>query len=93
MARDGYHRAMPKSKGRNTKPKKRPYVPRPPAPKKRPEKSPKWYGRMVVGTMLFGVLLIVLNYVGILPGNTHPLWLWGGLGLVGVGFIMATRLR
>lgn len=88
-----YHPAMPKSKGRDTKSKKRPYVPKPPPPKKQPKQSPKWYGRLVIGVMLAGVLSIVLNYMGIMPGSPSPIWMWGGLGMVCVGFLMATRLR
>lgn len=88
-----YHPAMPKSKGRDTKSKKRPYVPKPPPKKKAPKTSPKWFGRLVLGCMLLGIAAIVANYMNIMPGGFSPVWLWGGLALVGTGFLLATRLR
>ena len=93
VAEAQYHPAMPKSKGRDTKPKKRAYVPKPPPKKKAPKTSPKWYGRLVLGCMLGGITMVVINYMNIMPGGFSPAWLWGGLGLIGIGFLMATRLR
>ena len=85
---------MPKSKGRNTKSKKRPYVP-PPPPKKEPKRreSPKWYGVIVVGMMILGVIMIVLNYMNLMFGPYNPIWLFAGFGVIGLGFVLATRLR
>ena len=83
---------MPKSKGRNTGSKKRPYVP-PPPPKKKPKQSPKWFGFAVVGVMLLGILIIVLNYMNVFGGGYNPTFLFIGLGVVFAGFMMATQLR
>lgn len=83
---------MPKSKTRkrNTR---RPYVPRE-EPVRRPRTSPRWYGFLVLGLILVGVAMIVLNYMGILPpGETVPLWLWTGLGAIAAGFVAATQWR
>ena len=42
---------------------------------------------MLLVVMGLGVLIIVLNYVGIvLPGAPSNGWLWGGLGVIGLGF-------
>jgi hypothetical protein len=87
---------MPKSKGRKTKASRRPYVP-PPKTKKKPKaSSPKWYAGLTIGLMLFGVGIIVLNYMGMIPGaggQTYAVFLWVGLGVISAGFIAATRLR
>lgn len=82
---------MPKSKSRK-RDTRRPYVPVAEAPK-RPKSSPRWYGGLVLGLIGLGVLLIVLNYIGLVPGGTGPVWLWGGLGLIAVGFVAATAWR
>lgn len=81
---------MPESKQRK-KQARRPYVPAP--EKKKPKPSPRWYGFLILGVMLIGVFSIVLNYMGIMPGGTNPLWLWVGLGLIAAGFGGATRWR
>jgi len=79
---------MPKSKS-----KRRRYQP-PPKPKPKP--SPRWYGPAILAFMFAGVMVIVLNYLGLMigdHGNAKNLWLWVGLGSIAVGFIGATQLR
>jgi hypothetical protein len=41
--------------------------------------------------MIIGVLLIVLNYLTLLPGSVSRWYLWSGLGLIGAGFLMTTN--
>ena len=55
--------------------------------------SPKWYVTLMVSLMSIGVLMIVLNYVKILPGSVSNWYLWSGLGLIGIGFLMTTNYR
>ena len=43
--------------------------------------------------ILLGVIVIVTNYFGILPGGANNAFLLVGIGEVAVGFIVATRLR
>ena len=42
--------------------------------------------------MAIGVLIIVLNYIGVFGDFQRPL-LWGGLGAIGVGMVMTLNYR
>ena len=53
--------------------------------------SPRWYTILMSALMIIGVLLIVLNYLTLLPGSVSRWYLWSGLGLIGVGFLMTTN--
>jgi hypothetical protein len=75
---------MPKSKGRR-KPKRR--GPAPPPVSSAPKESPRWYVILMFSVMAIGLLVIVLNYIGVFGDFQRPL-LWTGLGLIGVGFVM-----
>ena len=55
--------------------------------------SPRWYTVLMSTLMIVGVLLIVLNYLTLLPGSVSRWYLWGGLGLIGAGFIMTTNYK
>ena len=81
---------MPKSRQRQKR-STRPYAA--PPPKKKPKSSPRWYGFLVLGLILAGVLVIVLNYMGAVPGGTQQHWLWIGLGVIAAGFVAATQWR
>ena len=79
---------MPKSKS-----KRRTYQP---PPKKRPKASPSWLGPSILTTMFLGVAVIVLNYMEVtdlLPGAPNNAYLFGGLGLIALGFGAATQWR
>jgi hypothetical protein len=43
--------------------------------------------------MIVGALVIMLNYMGLVPGDTQNAYLYGGLGLITLGFILATQWR
>ncbi len=76
---------MPRSKS-----KRRRYQP---PPKKKHKPSPRWFGWSILIIMAAGVLIIILNYVGKMPGTgwTTQNWpLFTGLGLIGLGFVLAT---
>ena len=62
----------------------------PPIPKK-VRKSPPWMGPAIIAVLALGVLMIILNYTGILPGSPTNWYLLGGIGLFFVGAIAATR--
>ena len=78
---------MPRSKA-----KRRRYQP---PPRKKPKPSPKWFGASILGIMFIGVIVIVLNYLGLVPfsDGTSNLYLFVGLGLIAVGFLAATQWR
>jgi len=84
---------MPVSKGR----KKTTKGPTPPSHKpaaiveKGP--SPMWYVALMFGLMAVGVIVILLNYFGALPGGTTNKWLLAGLGGIGIGFSMTMNYR
>lgn len=81
---------MPRSRSRQRS-RRRPYAA--PPPRRRPKASPRWYGFLVLGLMGIGVAMIVLNYMGLLPGDSRPLWLWLGLAFIAAGFGAATQWR
>jgi len=53
--------------------------------------SPKWYVITMSALMIVGVLIIVLNYLTLLPGSVSRWYLWSGLALIGGGFLMTTN--
>jgi len=75
-------RVTPKATGRYT----------PPVPKSQ-KVSPLWVPIVMFTTLIGGMLMIILNYVDILPGGTSNGYLLGGLGLITVGFLTATKLH
>lgn len=82
--------AMPESRGRQRqRARRRTYVPPPPVKKRR--ESPRWYGFVTLGFMAVGVAIIVWNYMR--GDSADPTILFVGLGLIAVGFALATRWR
>ena len=78
--------------GRTTPPKSRDVNKRYTAPiPKSVRHSPGWYGPLLLVLLVAGLLMIVGNYVGIMPGGTSNWYLIGGLAGIVVGAMMATR--
>lgn len=75
---------MPKSKGRR-KPKR---VVTPPVTHKDTKVSPTWYVVLMFSLMAIGVLVIILNYIDVLPGGQRSMFLYSGLGAIAIGFLM-----
>ena len=57
------------------------------------EASPLWYVVLMFGLMALGIGLIVLNYIGIVPGGQKPAWLYTGLGCIAGGFLMTMNYQ
>lgn len=52
--------------------------------------SPRWFPVVLLGFLVLGLLLIVLNYVNVLPGGTNNWYLIAGIGAIVTGLFMAT---
>jgi hypothetical protein len=80
---------MPKSRGRQKAKGTRYQLE--PQRKKKPKKSPRWYGPLMLVLMGIGVVVIVWNYT---RGNAaENKFLMGGLGLIAAGFFGVTFWR
>jgi hypothetical protein len=55
--------------------------------------SPHWYGWLVIDLMIFGMLVITLNYLSVLPHSTSSWYLALGLVSMFAGFYLATRYK
>jgi hypothetical protein len=64
----------------------------PPVPKYVKE-SPRWVPVLMFGLLIVGLLMIVLNYMEILPGSVSNWYLIGGLALIFGGILTATQYR
>jgi len=53
--------------------------------------SPWWVPAMMVAFFAGGVIVILLNYLGLLGGSANNIYLFIGLGLIVAGFITSTR--
>jgi hypothetical protein len=88
-----YPVVMPVSKGRK-KANKRPTPPsHKPTALDDKGPSPTWYVVIMFGLMTLGVVIILLNYLGVLPGGTANRYLITGLVGIGVGFSMTMNYR
>jgi hypothetical protein len=91
---DDYASPMPVSKGRKQA-NKRPTPPKKPAVSQAENmgSSPTWYVATMFGLMAVGIVVILINYMGLLPGGTSNLYLLGGLAMIGIGFAMTLNYR
>ena len=76
---------MPQSKSKRSR-----YTPPPP---KKKESSPLWFGVAITTFLLVGLVIVVTNYIGLLPGEAENRYLILGLVLISTGFMMATSYR
>ncbi|MGH2806472.1 MAG: cell division protein CrgA [Actinomycetota bacterium] len=74
---------MPKSKSKRVR--------RQPPPKPKAKQSPMWVGALFFTLIGAGVIVIIANYLGVLPGGTNNSFLWIGLGLIAISFMVATQ--
>ena len=64
----------------------------PPAVRER-KVSPRWVPALMFALLGVGVLVIILNYLGVLPGGSDNRYLLGGLAAITAGFVTATQYR
>jgi hypothetical protein len=55
--------------------------------------SPWWVPAFMLGFFVLGLLMIVLNYISLLPSAPSNWYLLGGLGLIVCGFAVSTQYR
>ena len=55
--------------------------------------SPVWVPILLFTLLGAGTVLIIVNYLGWIPGGTSNWWLLAGLGLILGGVITATQLH
>ncbi len=87
---------MARSTRRTAPPEKAPPIPSgrytPPIPKSR-KSSPRWLAVLMLTLLICGMLVVVCNYLGVLPGGASNGYLFLGLGFITIGFLVATRYR
>ena len=64
----------------------------PPTPRS-VKQSPPWVPVLMFGLLIVGTVMIVLNYLELLPGAASNWYLLGGLGLILSGIFAATQYR
>ncbi len=55
--------------------------------------SPRWYGLLLIGLLALGMVIIILNYLAVLPGSVSSWYLVVGLFVMFSGFYLATRYK
>lgn len=84
---------MPVSKKRKKVANHRPTPPKRVDPVQEKGPSPTWYVALMFGLMGVGTLIILANYINLLPGGTSNSWLLAGLAGIAVGFSMTLNYR
>ena len=64
----------------------------PPVPRGK-KVSPRWVPIAMLTFLVVGVVIVVINYLGVLPGGASNWYLLAGLGLIALGFVTATQYR
>ena len=84
---------MPVSKKRKKVANRRPTPPKRVDPVAEKGPSPTWYVVAMFGLMGLGVLIILANYITLLPGSPDNSWLLVGLAGIAGGFGMTLNYR
>jgi hypothetical protein len=64
-----------------------------PPPQKKAPPSKLWVPVVMSTLLLVGLLVVLTNYLGALPGEQENRYLLLGLGLITGGFVLATTYR
>ena len=84
---------MPVSKKRKSAANRRPTPPKRVNPVQEKGPSPTWYVVTMFALMGIGTLIILSNYVTLLPGSPSNSWLLIGLAGIAAGFGMTLNYR
>lgn len=84
---------MPVSKKRKKVANRRPTPPKRVDPVQSKGPSPTWYVAVMFGLMAIGTLVILANYVTLLPNSPDNSWLLIGLAGIAGGFGMTLNYR
>jgi len=84
---------MPVSKKRKNVANRRPTPPKRVDPVAEKGPSPTWYVVTMFGLMGLGVIVILANYITLLPGSPDNMWLIAGLAGIAAGFAMTLNYR
>jgi hypothetical protein len=63
------------------------------APARESEPSPRWYAAVMLSLIAAGVLVVAVNYMGLLPGGHNHNYIYLGAGGIAAGLLMALRCR
>jgi hypothetical protein len=55
--------------------------------------SPQWVPVTMFALLVCGAAIVILNYLGVLPGEQQNRYLFLGLAEITAGFVFATRYR
>lgn len=64
-----------------------------PPVRKETKVSPPWVPILMFALLALGVVVIILNYLDVLPGGADNRWLLAGLVAITGGFVTATQYR
>lgn len=64
----------------------------PPIPRYK-RSSPPWVPVLLLSLLILGALVIILDYLGVIPYSPTPWYLLAGLVLIAAGFGVATQYR
>jgi hypothetical protein len=81
------------AKGRTKAPVRAPSKRYTPPPPKARAASPQWVPVTMFALLVCGAAIVILNYLGVLPGEQQNRYLFLGLGEITAGFVFATRYR
>ncbi len=82
---------MPQSEQARAQSKSKRYTP--PPTKKKKSSSPMWVPAVMFTLLFTGTLVIMVNYIGLLPGEQQNRYLLLGLIEITAGFVFATIYR
>jgi hypothetical protein len=85
-------KANVKAKPGRTTPRKSSGRYTPPIPRRK-KVSPRWVPVLLLACLILGVVVVIINYLGVLPGGASNWYLLLGLGLIAAGFVTATQYR